>query len=182
MSKTPDAVTFVRRHRDVMEKARKNIEQAQQRQKKYADSKRIDTEFEVGDLVMIDAGFIKLAIKKKLKKLTQKYIGPYPICRKLSELNYEVELPKKYKIHNVFHIEKLKKYVSNGEELKLPEPDIINDVEEYEVEQILDQKKVRGKEYFLVKWKNYTHEHDSWEPVKNLENASEALEDFNRRR
>jgi hypothetical protein len=34
---------------------------------------------------------------------------------------------------------------------------------------------------FLVKWKGYTKEHNSWEPQKNLSNAQEKIKDFYKR-
>jgi len=39
---------------------------------------------------------------------------------------------------------------------------------------------VRGKEKFLVRWKGYTAGEDTWENRKNLENAKELVEEFER--
>jgi len=39
---------------------------------------------------------------------------------------------------------------------------------------------VQGKEKFLVQWKEYTAEEDTWESRKNLENAKELVEEFER--
>jgi len=39
---------------------------------------------------------------------------------------------------------------------------------------------VRGKEKFLVRWKGYTVEEDTWESRENLENAKELVEEFER--
>ncbi|MGH2639957.1 MAG: hypothetical protein ACRDF4_11870, partial [Rhabdochlamydiaceae bacterium] len=41
-------------------------------------------------------------------KLTARYIGPFTIKRKLSPLNYELQLPPSLSIHPVFHISKLR--------------------------------------------------------------------------
>jgi len=46
------------------------------------------------------------------------------------------------------------------------------------VEQILNKKKVRGKDKYLVRWKGFTAELDTWEERENLENAKEAVEEF----
>jgi len=48
------------------------------------------------------------------------------------------------------------------------------------VEKILNKRVVRGKEKFLVQWKRYTAEEDTWENRENLENAKELVEKFER--
>jgi len=46
------------------------------------------------------------------------------------------------------------------------------------VEQILNKKKVRGKDKYLVRWKGFMAESDIWEGRENLENAKEVIEEF----
>jgi len=46
------------------------------------------------------------------------------------------------------------------------------------VERILNKRKVRGKDKYLVRWKGFTAESDTWEERENLENAKEAIEKF----
>jgi len=48
----------------------------------------------------------------------------------------------------------------------------------YEVEKILNKKKFRGKDWYLVQWKGYTVEEDTWEPRENLGNAEELVKEF----
>ena len=61
-----------------------------------------------------------------------------------------------------------------------PPPEIINDAEEHEVESILDFR-WRGRGYqFLIKWKGYSTSENTWEPERNLTNASELLLKFKR--
>jgi len=48
------------------------------------------------------------------------------------------------------------------------------------VEKILNKRMIRGKEKFLVRWKGYMAEEDTWENRENLENAKELVEDFKR--
>lgn len=40
--------------------------------------------------------------------------------------------------------------------------------EDYEVEDIVDHKTERGKTSFLIRWKGWTAEHDTWEPESTL--------------
>lgn len=48
----------------------------------------------------------------------------------------------------------------------------------FEVESIIDKKKVGTKLMYLVKWEGYSKEESTWEPVENLENVKEMLEQF----
>jgi len=52
--------------------------------------------------------------------------------------------------------------------------------EEFEVEKILNKRVVRGKEKFLVRWKGYTAEGDTWESRENLKNAKDLVKEFER--
>jgi len=46
------------------------------------------------------------------------------------------------------------------------------------VERILNKRKVRGKDKYLVRWKGFMAERDTWEGRENLENARELVEEF----
>jgi len=54
-------------------------------------------------------------------------------------------------------------------------------VEEWEVERILNKQKVRGVVKYLVQWKGFMVEHDSWKKEKDLENAKELVAKFEKR-
>jgi len=45
----------------------------------------------------------------------------------------------------------------------------------YEVEDILDEAISKGRKFYLVKWKGYTEDHNSWEPKANLAGCKRAL-------
>jgi len=57
---------------------------------------------------------------------------------------------------------------------------IIEGEEEFKVEKILNKRMVRRKEKFLVRWKGYMAEEDTWENKENLENAKELIAEFER--
>jgi len=65
-----------------------------------------------------------------------------------------------------------------GQRKTPPKPVVIKGKEEFEVEKILNKRVVRGKEKFLVQWKGYTAEGDTWESRENLKNTRELVEEF----
>jgi len=54
----------------------------------------------------------------------------------------------------------------------------VEGVEEWEIEEILNKRKIRGVEKYLVHWKGFTAKHDSWERREDLKNTKAVLEDF----
>jgi hypothetical protein len=59
--------------------------------------------------------------KSGAEKLKPRFYGPYRIMRRVGEVSYELELPERRKIHNMFHMSCLKKavgrFISTSEEL-----------------------------------------------------------------
>ena len=53
-------------------------------------------------------------------------------------------------------------------------------VEEWEVEKILNKKKIRGVVKYLIWWKSFMVEGDTWKRRENLKNAEELIEEFER--
>jgi len=83
----------------------------QNQQKLYADSGRVERQFEVGDLVYLQLQLYQQAsLKQKgAEKLKPHFYGPYRVIRRIGQVAYELELPQGSKIHNVFHVSCLKK-------------------------------------------------------------------------
>ena len=91
-----------------------------------------------------------------------------------------MELPSTIKIHPVVNVSRIRRYVGQveGQRKEQPAPVIIEGEEEWEVECILNKRKVRGKDKYLVRWKGFTAESDMWEGRENLENVKEAIEEY----
>jgi len=75
----------------------------------------------------------------------------------------ELDLPSTVRIHPVVNVSRVRRYKDQveGQKKKQPAPVIIEGEEEYEVEKILNKKKFRGKDRYLVRWKGYTVEEDT---------------------
>ena len=123
-------------------------------------------------------------MKKAMKKLMEKFIGPYMIKKIVSENAVELELLALLRIHPVVNVRRIVKYQEQVEEQKkIPPPLVkVNGEKEYKVEEILDKQERRGKTRYLVKWKGYTVEENIWEGLENLKNAREKIEEFEKGR
>ena len=79
----------------------------------------------------------------------------------ISPVAYRLALPPTLKIHPVFHVSLLKPYASpeavpDREVKQLPLPAVlVNDHEEFEIEQILARRSHRCRIEYLVKWVGY---------------------------
>ena len=175
------------------------LEQAAAYQAKYANQKRRDINFDVGDSVMLATKHIRLKINAKIKP---KWIGPFQIVRKISDVVFKLQLPNNLTIHDVFHACVLKPATANdprpdqdtSEDEPEPEPDPSQPVidsnllevdesgqELFEVEQILNHRTRRGKYEYLVKWAGCSDDENSWEPIEGLSAAHDLVEQYESR-
>jgi Chromo (CHRromatin Organisation MOdifier) domain len=114
--------------------------------------------------------FTPPAYQGRKRKLAGKFAGSYEVVQVESPVAVKLSLPSDTKAHPVFHMSMLRPYVpdTTGERTSPPpEPVIVDGFEEYEVEQILAQRRSRNQTQYLVKWKNYPVSDASWEPHSN---------------
>jgi hypothetical protein len=172
----PTAVELLQRWNSDLEQARYNMQQAQLRQAHYANQHRREHAYKVGDQVMLTTQ----NMRSRSGKLNPRYIGPYVVKRVVSPLNVELDLPSTIRIRPIFHVSKLKPYLTvNPEEfpgrnqLDRPAPVIEEDGSEYyKIESILDKrrKKIRNRYViqYLVKWAGYDASEASWVSSKDF--------------
>ena len=176
------AEKFIEKMKEIQEEAKAALGKAQEDMRKYADRKRSDVEeYKVGDLVMLSTKDLKYQmVRRRTEKLTERFVGPYKVKKIISSNAVELELPSTIRIHPVVNVSRVRRYIGQVERQKReqPAPVIIEGEEEWEVERILNKRKVRGKDKYLVCWKGFMAESDTWEGKENLENAKEAIEEF----
>jgi len=92
-------------------------------------------------------------VGRRMEKLTEKFVGPYKVKKIVSTNAVELQLPSTVKIHPVLNISRIRRYVGQveGQRKEQPALVIIEGEEEWEVEQILNKRKVRGKDKYLVR-------------------------------
>lgn len=163
-------------HQELVE----DIKFMNQRAASYYNAKRsMEPTLKKGDRVYLLRKNIKTA--RPSDKLDHRKLGPYEIAEVKGPVNYKLRLPKAMNIHPVFHISLLEPAPPGAPRAPNTEIQPINPTIEYEVEQILDCKLVRGSPKYLVQWKGYPQSENSWEPRGNLSGCAALLADFHLR-
>jgi Chromo (CHRromatin Organisation MOdifier) domain len=161
------------------------IKNAQQMLLKHALRKKGQRRFHpfiVGQRVWLEGTNLKTS--HPTKKFTLKRYGPFPITDVISPVVYRLTLPPSWKIHNIFHASLLTPYKEmeeHGPNLAEPPPELIEEQEEYEVEQVLASRLYgRWKKLqYLIRWKGYSHAHDSWALADDV-HAPDLVQAFHR--
>ncbi|WJZ97033.1 hypothetical protein VitviT2T_015667 [Vitis vinifera] len=150
---------------------KERLKVAQSRQKSYADNHIQDLEFEVGDHVFLKFLPMKYIMRFGRKwKLSHCFVGPFEVLERVGTLAYKVVLPPSLsKIHNVFHVSTLRKYIYDPSHVVELEPiQFFEDLTYEEVPvQIVDvmDKVLRHDVVKLVKvqWNNHSIRETTWE-------------------
>ncbi|KAK5794111.1 hypothetical protein PVK06_035313 [Gossypium arboreum] len=117
---------------------RERLKIASDRQKSYADLKRKDIEYQVGDKVFLKVSPWKKILKFGRKgKLSPRFVGPYEISERVDPVAYRLILPPELeKVHDVFHVSMLRRYRSDPSHVISPSEIEIQANMSYEEEQI----------------------------------------------
>ncbi|KAL4037955.1 hypothetical protein IC575_001558 [Cucumis melo] len=156
---------------EAIHKIRSRMHTAQSRQKSYADVRRKDLEFEIGDKVFLKVAPMKGVLRfERRGKLSPRFVGPFEILERIGPVAYRLALPPSLStVHDVFHVSMLRKYV--------PDPSHVVDYEPLEIDENLsyveqpvevlarEVKTLRNKQIPLVKvlWRNHRVEEATWE-------------------
>ncbi|KAJ1694535.1 hypothetical protein LUZ63_011233 [Rhynchospora breviuscula] len=143
---------------------------AQERMKKFADSRRSERQFSKGDWV-----YLKLQPYRQLSvsgipnsKLNPKFYGPYEIIEKVGAVAYKLNLPASSSIHNVIHVSQLKARVGAHQPITptLPLMGFSSPTIRVPIA-ILARKLIKRRNapiaQILVQWQNQPVEEASWE-------------------
>ena len=116
--------------------------------------------------------------KKNLaQKLQTIWRGPYQDTALDEHGNLRLNIPRRYSRHPVFAPDMLKHYHDNPEyQRNKPnneEPPL------YTIDRIIDPKQTKDGKKYLVRWKRYDEDDDTWESADNIEeDAPGSAEDY----
>lgn len=191
--KDRDAGKFVTQMDEVIEETQLALKKAAEDMKRFHDVHKGESlNLKPGDNVLVEN--INIKTRRPMKKLGDKRFGPVEVLKKIGTSAYKLKIPRGWKIHDVFNEVLLTKYhepeFPSQKKEPPPLPDLIDDQEEFEVEAILGSKKktplnVQKKMgytsgiWYLVRWKGYGPDDDSWVQLENVQNNSwELINEF----
>ncbi|CEJ05438.1 hypothetical protein RMCBS344292_19379 [Rhizopus microsporus] len=133
-------------------------------QKGIADKKHRVIDYPEGSYVMV-------RVRDRYNNLSPAYQGPYSVVRKTTGGSYVLKDEEGILMSRNY----------SPVELKLiSQEEIVSEAELYVIEAIIDHKGEPGNREYLVRWKNYTKEDDSWIPSENFTDP-EVLNQYWRR-
>ena len=127
--------------------------------------------YKPGDRVYLDASDIKTT--RLSPKLSHCRLGPFEIECQVGPSAYRLKLPYGMRqLHLVFNVVKLstvpEDLILGRKPQALLPPIVVDGEEEWEVEEILNSRWYRRRFQFLVKWKGFSREHNSWEVASDI--------------
>ena len=148
-TKGDGAEDMLRELRITWEDARHVMLRQREQQKKYADRRRRDEQYQVGDLVMLSAK----DLAQGRTKLSDRYAGPFRIAEvRDNGVNVRLDLPAAFKrIHPVFHVEKIKRFTESQRDwpgrpqVDRPPPVLVDGAAQYWAKRILDKRVVTDR-------------------------------------
>ena len=182
----PAAKDYISEIQKNMKIAQDQIKKAQERYAKYDSKGKKDLDLAVGDQVLVSTKYLvpdQIAARPS-QKLRQKYMGPYTVTQVITPVSYKLDIPANMRIHPVIHVSQLKPYYTPSDlspQTTPPAPEIIDGGLEYEVEKIVDKRVRYKRDEYLVKWVGYPDSDNTWQPHYKLENAKDAIIDYEKR-
>jgi hypothetical protein len=153
-----------------LEEVQEWLSQAQVTMKQYQDKSRCEVHFAVGDWVWVrlnqqTAVGVTTATPSKLGPM---FYGPYRVLQKVGEVSYKVHLPQNARIHDVFHVSFLKKFIGTTPVVLVPLPGILHGKVIPTSDKVLKARLNRGVWEIHVQWVGRAASDVSWEDLQEF--------------
>ena len=178
----PAATARIERTKAARVSLEKHMVAAQQYQQRYYNRHHTAASFKKGTMMLLSTRNLRLT--QPSKKLMRKYVGLFKVREVVGAQAYRLWLPTAYRIHDMFHISLLKPYYHReGEpENDAEPPEILSDGEElWEVENLLSHRTRKGRKEYLLRWKGFSDQYDSWAIPSDFENMNEVIDTYEKR-
>lgn len=189
-SASESANSNIARYRETLAFLKKELAIAQERQAKSFNKHALERTYNVGDWVYLDRRNIKT--NRPNRKLDWKFIGPFQILEKYGKNAYRLDLPTRFKFHDVFHVSLLEKDPSDGEidQTTIDIDAFVEGQSEYVAEDIVDSQIFEKDEvrdgapaglYYLIHWINQPESERTWEHVASVKHLKRLISRFHHR-
>ncbi|KAI5426518.1 hypothetical protein KIW84_032089 [Lathyrus oleraceus] len=155
---------------EALTQLKSHLQRAQEQMASYADKKRRDVRFQVGEWVLfkLRPHRQQSMVKRINKKLAARFYRPFKVIAKVGEVAYRLQLPDQSRIHPVFHVSLLKKAVGDYQVLgELPKDLELTDDSDVYPEKVMGSRvTMKGGvtvQQSLIKWRHKTWEDVTWE-------------------
>ncbi|KAJ1164023.1 hypothetical protein NDU88_004470 [Pleurodeles waltl] len=168
-SPLPAITYFSKRLLQIHRLIRSNLLHTKRYMKKAADKRRAtNPDYHLQDKVWLSSKFLPSRLSQN--KFTPRYYGPFRILQLVNPVTVRLHLPHTWKIHPVFHVSQLKPYVPDpySRQFPCPPPVLVDDVPEYEVQEICDSRLFHKRLQYLIHWKGYPLSECSWEDASSV--------------
>jgi hypothetical protein len=183
----PSSRAFVRKWQSMLDRAKEQLQKAQEKARAQYDRSHQEKTFEVGDRVLLSSKHITAPTDRDMSwKLRPAFYGPFSVTKVIQADNgqpaaYQLRLPPTWTQHNVFNVRSLKGFVdgqswpSRAHEVP-PPSQIVEGEREYVVQEILGHRVVRRKrngrqvpiKQYLIRWAGYQPSDDTWETAEDI--------------
>jgi len=142
------ADTFAAGLEETHQTRRKNLQEGQANQAKYAGGNEVV--FKVGDMVWLSTQHFRTT--RPSKKLDHERTGPYTVSMVINKNAYQLDHSYTIRKDNVFHVCLLDRYTppTAGQPPSEPQTTVVDDYDEWQVDWILDSKRRYRKLHDLV--------------------------------
>lgn len=176
------ADNIAKRMEEMLEFGRSRLVESQKIMKDQADKHRRDVSYNIGDKVWVSSKDIKTT--RPSQTLEDKMFGPYRIIGRVGT-SYRLELPTTFKRTNTFHPSKLRPDPDDplpGQHPPPPRPVEVEGEDEWELDDILQSRRYRGRLQYKVKWHGFERD-DEWyyADAEQFKNAQTVVEEFHTR-
>lgn len=162
---------------EAIAKAKEILKDSQERMETAANRKRRPVDFDINNKVWITTRNWKT--DHPSRKLASQQAGPFTILEKKGYL-YKLDLPASMKVHPTFSANKLQKVADNplpGQIVEPPEPIVVTDEPEWEVEEVIASKLDHRTLKYRAKWLGHDEDPEYY-PASDFMYAPAKLVEF----
>jgi hypothetical protein len=157
---------------------RHHLEQAQATQKRHYDKQHWSVSYQVGDWALLRLRQRTLASLPQATtgKLKARFVGPYRVVELINDVAVRLELPPQARIHDVFHVGALKKFIGTPPAAPPDLPPIHHGAVAPELVRVERARLARGVRQVLVHWRGEPAESATWEDLDTFRDMYPAFQ------